>query len=260
MLAGTVPDLGHRYWGVSPGNRAVGVLFRQIVAKRSITMLFSVWDYSVLTIEIFSDVICPWCYIGKRRLDQVLNSPTGEGVEVRWRPFQLYPSVPSQGWDRAEFIRRRYGVDADPGRVPTRIDEEAKQAGLVFNYRAIRRLPSTLLAHRLLEFAVPQGLQHALAEVLFAGYFCHGEDVGDLATLIRLAEQVGIVGDDVASALADGFAEEEVAAQLRRATDVGVSGVPGYLMGGGFLLPGAQSVDTMQQIIARAKVRLGKPD
>ena len=127
MLAGTVPDLGHRYWGVSPGNRAVGVLFRQIVAKRSITMLFSVWDYSVLTIEIFSDVICPWCYIGKRRLDQVLNSPTGEGVEVRWRPFQLYPSVPLQGWDRAEFIRRRYGVDADPGRVPTRIDEEAKQ-------------------------------------------------------------------------------------------------------------------------------------
>ena len=214
----------------------------------------------MLTIEIFSDVICPWCYIGKRRLDQVLDSDTGEGVSVRWRPFQLYPNVPVEGRDRAEFVRRRYGAEADPGRVPRRIDEEARQEGLTFNYRAIEKLPNTLLAHRLLEFAEAQGVAHELAEVLFAGYFCNGEDLGDLSTLTRLAAGVGLDAAEVEAALISDFAADEVAMQLQRATEVGVSGVPGYLLGGGFLLPGAQSVDTMQQIIARAKVRLGQND
>lgn len=212
----------------------------------------------MLTIEIFSDVICPWCYIGKRRLDQVLNSDTGEGVSVRWRPFQLYPNVPLEGRDRAEFVRRRYGPEAYPGRVPRRIDEEAQQEGLIFNYQAIEKLPNTLLAHRLLEFADTQGVAHELAEVLFAGYFCNGEDVGDLATLIRLAAGVGLDAGEVEAALVSEYAVDEVASQLQRATELGVSGVPGYLLGGGFLLPGAQSVDTMQQIIARAKVRLAQ--
>ena len=212
----------------------------------------------MLTIEIFSDVICPWCYIGKRRLDQVLNSDTGEGVSVRWRPFQLYPNVPLEGRDRAEFVRRRYGPEADPGRVPRRIDEEAQQEGLIFNYQAIEKLPNTLLAHRLLEFADTQGVAHELAEVLFAGYFCNGEDVGDLAALIRLAAGVGLDAGEVEAALVSEYAVDEVASQLQRATELGVSGVPGYLLGGGFLLPGAQSVDTMQQIIARAKVRLAQ--
>ena len=212
----------------------------------------------MLTIEIFSDVICPWCYIGKRRLDQVLNSDTGEGVSVRWRPFQLYPNVPLEGRDRAEFVRRRYGPEADPGRVPRRIDEEAQQEGLIFNYQAIEKLPNTLLAHRLLEFADTQGVAHELAEVLFAGYFCNGEDVGDLVTLIRLAAGVGLDAGEVEAALVSEYAVDEVASQLQRATELGVSGVPGYLLGGGFLLPGAQSVDTMQQIIARAKVRLAQ--
>ena len=214
----------------------------------------------MLTIEIFSDVICPWCYIGKRRLDQVLNSDTGEGVSVRWRPFQLYPNVPVEGRDRAEFVRRRYGPEADPGRVPRRIDEEARQEGLTFNYRAIEKLPNTLLAHRLLEFAEAQGVAHELAEALFAGYFCNGKDLGDLTTLTRLAAGVGLDSAKVEAALISDFAADEVAMQLQRATEVGVSGVPGYLLGGGFLLPGAQSVDTMQQIIARAKVRLGQND
>lgn len=212
----------------------------------------------VLTVEIFSDVICPWCYIGKRRLDKVLSSDVGEGVRVRWRPFQLYPNAPVDGWNRAEFVRRRYGAEADLGRTPRRIYEEAKQEGLVFNYQAIGKLPNTLLAHRLLEFAAPLGVQHELAEALFAAYFCDGEDVGDLNTLIRLGSGVGLDSVDLKTAMSGDFAIAEVALQLQRAPDVGVSGVPGYLLGGGFLLPGAQSVDTMQQIIARAKVRFGE--
>ena len=159
-----------------------------------------------------------------------MNSDIGEGFQYVGARFS-YPNVPIEGRDRAEFVRRRY-AEADPGRVPRRIDEEARQEGLNFNYRAIEKLPNTLLAHRLLEFAEAQGVAHELAEVLFAGYFCNGEDLGDLITLTRLAAGVGLDAAEVEAALISDFAADEVAMQLQRATEVGVSGVPGYLLGG----------------------------
>ena len=136
----------------------------------------------MLTIEIFSDVICPWCFIGKRRLDKALDGETGVGVTVRWRPYQLYPHAPIEGWDRQDFMQRRYGAAAESGRVPSRIREEAEQEGLELRYDLIRRVPNTLLAHRLMELAELKDSQHALAEALFVGYFCNGEDVGDIDT------------------------------------------------------------------------------
>jgi len=210
----------------------------------------------MLTIEIFSDVICPWCFIGKRRLDQALEGETGADVVLRWRPYLLYPKVPKAGWDRQDFIRRRYGAEADAGRVPGRIREEAEQEGLELRYDRIGRVPNTLLAHRLMELAALNECQNALAEALFVGYFCNGEDVGDIATLVRLGVQVGLGRDQIQSLFNSDFGLKEVEQQLQRAPEVGVVGVPGYLLGGGFLLPGAQNVDTMRQIIARAKIRL----
>jgi predicted DsbA family dithiol-disulfide isomerase len=211
----------------------------------------------MLTIEIFSDVICPWCFIGKRRLDKALDGETGAGVTVRWRPYQLYPHAPIEGWDRQDFMQRRYGAAAESGRVPSRIREEAEQEGLDLRYDLIRRVPNTLLAHRLMELAELKDSQHALAEALFVGYFCNGEDVGDIDTLAGIGAQVGLDPNETHKLLAGDFAQEEVQQQLQRAPELGVVGVPGYVLGGGFLLPGAQSVDTMQQIIMRAKLRLG---
>ena len=212
----------------------------------------------MLTIEIFSDVICPWCFIGKRRLDKALDGETGVGVTVRWRPYQLYPHAPIEGWDRQDLMRRRYGAAAESGRVPSRIREEAEQEGLELRYDLIRRVPNTLLAHRLMELAELKDSQHALAEALFVGYFCNGEDVGDIHTLAGIGAQVGLDPKETHKLLAGDFALEEVQQQLQRAPDLGVVGVPGYVLGGGFLLPGAQSVDTMQQIITRAKLRFGR--
>tara|TARA_B100000963_G_scaffold88812_1_gene76384 strand:- start:7235 stop:7876 length:642 start_codon:yes stop_codon:yes gene_type:complete len=211
----------------------------------------------MLTIEIFSDVICPWCFIGKRRLDKALLGETGDDVALRWRPYQLYPGLPPQGRDRRAFIRRRYGAAADPTQIPGRIREEAEQEGLELRYDLITRLPNTLLAHRLMELAALRDCQDALAEALFVGYFCRGEDVGDTDTLLNIGVQAGLDGQESEQVLAGDFGLAEVKQQLQRAPDVGVAGVPGYLLGGGFLLPGAQSVDTLQQIIARAKIRLG---
>ena len=212
----------------------------------------------MLNIEIFSDVICPWCFIGKRRLDKVLNGPLGEDVAVRWRPYLLYPNLPDAGMDRAEALARRYGPDPDLGRVPERIAIEAEQEGIALRYDLIARTPNTLLAHRLLEFAYDTGLQHDLAEALFVAYFCEGVDVGNQDALLAVARGVGLDAGAAKAYLDVGSGVGEVQEQLSRAPDVGISGVPGYYLADSFLLPGAQTSEVMGQIIVRVKTKLAQ--
>lgn len=210
----------------------------------------------MLDIEIFSDVVCPWCFIGKRRLDRVLQGELGDNVSLRWRPYQLYPNMPPEGFDRADYLARRYGPDADLSRAPGRIAQEAQAEGIDMRYELIERMPNTLLAHQLLEFAHPSGLQHELAEALFVAYFCEGRDVGELQTLIAIAAEVGLNAAKAGEFLRGNEAVTEVRNQLERAPDLGVSGVPGYYLADSFLLPGAQDSDTMAQIITRVKTKL----
>ena len=209
-----------------------------------------------MEIEIFSDVVCPWCYIGKRRLDAVLQTPVGEGVTLRWRPYQLRPRMPAEGLDRAEYLRARYGEDADPGRVPERLAAEAQDTGLTFDFAAMQRMPNTLQAHRLMELAWDDGVQHQLAEALFEAYFQAGEDIGHQATLIEAAEKSGIDAAKAARYLDGDAGADRVREQLERAEDLGVSGVPSYLLAGRFTLPGAQTPEVMGRFIQRAKERL----
>ena len=209
-----------------------------------------------MEIEIFSDVVCPWCYIGKRRLDAALQTPAGEGVTLRWRPYQLRPGIPAEGLDRAECLRARYGADAQPGRVPQRLAAEAEDAGLTFDFAAMERMPNTFQAHRLMEQGWEEGVQHQLAEVLFDYYFRAGKDVGRKATLIEAAEHAGLDGAKAARHLDGDAGADAVREQLRRAEQVGVAGVPCYLLAGRFTLPGAQTPEVMGQFIERAKTRL----
>lgn len=210
-----------------------------------------------MLIEIFSDVICPWCFIGKRRLDRVLDGPLGEGVALRWRPFQLYPDLPLDGVDRRTLLTRRYGDKADPARIPERIRVEAEMEGIQLRFDLMQRTPNTLLAHRVLEFAADAGLQHQLAEALFVAYFCQGSDVGDRMTLLDVAVEVGLDRTALDTYLQSGGGVDSIATQLARAPELGVSGVPGYYLADAFLLPGAQSAETMTQIIERVKQKLG---
>ena len=209
-----------------------------------------------MEIEIFSDVVCPWCYIGKRRLDAVLQTPVGDGVTLRWRPYQLRPGLPAEGVDRARHLRARYGADANPGHVPQRLAAEAEDAGLTFDFAAIERMPNTLQAHRLMELAWDEGVQHQLAEVLFEAYFRTGKDIGHRGTLIEAAEQSGIDGLKAGKYLDGDAGASQVREQLQRAEELGVSGVPSYLLAGRFTLPGAQTPEVMGQFIERAKTRL----
>lgn len=208
-----------------------------------------------MRIEIFSDVVCPWCYIGKRRLDLALAGEAGKDVEVTWRPFQLYPQLPAQGVDRDRFFRARFGESADASQVYKRIVAEAESVGLELNFRAVEKMPNTLLAHRLLAWAEGSGLQHELADALFRSYFQLGLDVGDLTVLAAAAAAVGLDGEAAARYLGSDEGLAEVTAQLDRGHELGVTGVPFFVLAGKFAIPGAQTPQVMAQLIARAKER-----
>ncbi len=214
---------------------------------------------TALHIDIYSDVVCPWCYIGKKRLDRVLATPVGEGVTVRWRAYQLQPRIPVGGVDRAVFFKRRYGEEADAARVPSRILSEASAEGLFLDYAAIRSMPNTFTAHRLLWFAHEAGgalVQHRLAERLFEAYFRDGRDVEDVASLAALAVEAGLDAVAAGAFLRSDAGAAEVREELEQATDIGISGVPCYVLGGVFPFPGAQTAEVMAQFIERAKARL----
>lgn len=214
-----------------------------------------------MLIEIYSDVICPWCYVGKRRLDEALASQAGEDVDVVWRPFQLYPNLPAAGMDRDEYLARRYGEKADRARAPRLIVQEGEDAGIAFDYGAIGTMPNTLTAHRLLDYAERQAgadVQHELAEKLFGYYFCEGRDVGDVDTLCQAASEVGLDAAETRGYLDERADEDFMRARIRSAFEIGVVSVPCYLLGGGFMLPGAQSSEVMVQFIERAKSKLAQ--
>ncbi|MDH3643767.1 MAG: DsbA family oxidoreductase [Gammaproteobacteria bacterium] len=220
-----------------------------------------------MLIEIFSDVVCPWCYIGKRRLDMVMNSAAGEGVELAWRPYQLYPDLPAGGILREDLLRARHpGGDIDElkHKIPGRIRAEAEDVGLSFDFGAMEVMANTRPAHRLLSFigTLSSELQHQLAEVLFRYNFCEGRNVGDLEVLVSAAselnlEAVSLESEAVRDYLCSDQGVDELVSDLDRAVDLGVSGVPCFLLGGSFQLPGAQTPEVIGQFVQRAKERLG---
>jgi len=210
-----------------------------------------------LSIEVFSDLVCPWCFIGKRRLDRVLASPAGEGVEVHWRAYQLAPRLPPDGIDRARYYQSKFGSDGKT--VPKRIAEEAAGEGLTFNFAAINKMPNTFLGHRLMVFAEESrgpAAQHLLADVLFRAYFQEGRDVGDLQTLVQAAAEAGLDAHAAEAWLAGDAGKDRVQEELDRAVELGIQGVPSFVLGGVFPIPGAQTVEVMTTFIERAKTRL----
>lgn len=213
-----------------------------------------------MLIEIFSDVICPWCFIGKRRLDEVLATSVGNGVSIRWRPWQLQPNLPHEGIDRVKRLRSRYGDDAALDRIPPRIREEANSVGLDLNYAAIKRTPNTAAAHALMDEAFEQGKQHELAEQLFQAHFLNGLDVGDAQVLGEIGLTSGLSEPGIAARLSEAGrkqANAQISTQRERAMELNIAGVPSFLLANSYVLPGAQTVDALAQIIERAKTRLG---
>ena len=150
-----------------------------------------------LTIDVVSDVVCPWCYLGKRRLEAALEKIGETDAVVRWRPYQLDESVPEEGLDREAYMRNKFGDTSRLAAVHDRLVAFGKEVDAAYDFEAIKRAPNTLKAHRLIRFAEEQGVGDPVVELLFRAYFEQGKDVGDIETLVAIARQCGMDGDEV---------------------------------------------------------------
>ncbi|MSO77558.1 MAG: DsbA family oxidoreductase [Alphaproteobacteria bacterium] len=192
-----------------------------------------------MLIEIFSDTICPWCFIGKRRLERALAMRQDVKASIRWRPFQLNPWMPGEGMARAEYLRAKFGT-SDTGQIYDRIRQVGADEAIDFQFERMRRTPNTLASHRLIAYAERLGRQAELVETLFDGYFTDGQDIGDLDTLAAAATRAGLDGT-----AARRYLESEADAETIRAEDtagrrMGIQGVPCFILERAYAISGAQ--------------------
>ena len=204
----------------------------------------------MLQIDVVSDVVCPWCFIGKRRLEVALGRLPGTPVSVRWRPFQLNPQLPEGGIAREEYVQSKFGGRADE--IYARVAQAGRTAGIEFAFDRIARQPNTLAAHRLIRAAASAGCEDAMVECLFRGYFLEGADLTDRGALLELAARAGLATGQAALALDDSRLRAELAAEEHQARSLGVEGVPFFIMGGRVGVSGAQDPDVLAQAIEQA--------
>jgi len=204
-----------------------------------------------MQLDIFSDTICPWCYVGKRRLARALALRPQPKLVVRWRAFQLNPTMPAEGIQRERYIEAKFGGTERAKRIHEAVSAVGASEGINFHFERIRRTPNTLSSHRLLRKATQHGLQSELLEALFAAYFVAGRDIGDHEVLAEIATEVGI--PDAEIFLAQGGGIEEVKAEDALARRQGINGVPCFIFNGRFLLSGAQEPESFFQLFDLAR-------
>jgi predicted DsbA family dithiol-disulfide isomerase len=202
-----------------------------------------------LQIDVVSDVVCPWCYLGKRRLEAALKQDGA--AQIRWRPYQLDPSIPAAGLDRRAYMRAKFGDGSRLAEVHARLKALGAEVGVAFDFEAIQRAPNTLDAHRLIRFASEAGLADAVTERLFADYFERGRDIGDRAVLAEIARDCGL--GDVTARLSSGEGADEVRQEIDEARQMGVEGVPFFVFASKYALSGAQSPAVFAEALAQAR-------
>jgi len=193
-----------------------------------------------MRIDIYSDTVCPWCFIGKRRFERALAARPGTRVDVRWRPFQLNPDMPAGGMERQQYLALKFGGNLRARQLYDMIAETGRHEGIEFAFESIARTPSTLDSHRLIRFAAKRGADDELVEALFRGYFLESEDIGDVGVLARLADEVGLDGDEAAAYLASDRDRDLTQAEDLQARRMGIDGVPCFVVDGRYAVVGAQ--------------------
>lgn len=194
-----------------------------------------------LSVDIWADIACPWCYIGERRLHAALALRPAITPRFRWMPFELQPGLPPQGVAWSEFVPRKFGGWENARAAFRHVTEAGEADGITFRFDRVTRAPNTANAHRLLLWAQDETDQlPALSEALFRAYFTGGRDVADTETLVAVAAETGLDADAARQWLDSGAGSFEVEQAARRAARMGVSGVPFYVLGGRYALSGAQ--------------------
>ena len=212
----------------------------------------------MIRLDIFSDPVCPWCYIGKGLLDRALEAHPEHPFTIEWHPFQLNPDMPSEGADRAEYLEDRFGGRQNAVEIYARVEEAARAAGLVINFEAMKRMPNTLNAHRLIHWAGLEGRQTAMVSTLFKAFFRDGLDIGDEATLTTLAGEAGLDAALTKRLLATDADRDDLLARDRNARQKGVTAVPTFIIDNQYALSGAQPVELWGQVISELTVQIKK--
>ena len=205
---------------------------------------------SVITIDMVSDVICPWCFLGKRRLDKALSLISEVKVEVVYRPFFLDSTIPAGGIDRKKYMTDKFGEEGlktihDP------LIAAGKEDGVPYNFDAITRTPNTLDAHRLIRWALPVGKQAEMKEALFVAYWRDGKDVGDHAVLADIAMSVGMDREIILADLISDKDKQAVMAETVQAQQMGITGVPTFIINHKYGVSGAQSAQVIADAIMK---------
>jgi len=207
---------------------------------------------AALHVEVIADLVCPFCFLGKRRLDQALLAVQGPS-EVSWYPYQLNPDMPSKGMSMDEYLALRFGSADNIQPLLDQLTAEARREGIEFRFDRIEHVPNTLRAHQLMYLAeIEQRDQSALAEELMSAFLGRGEDIGDIDVLVELAARQGLAADDVAHIVDDDTARQSVMSREAQVRSSGISGVPGYLLNRRLLVIGAQQTDAMVNAFDRA--------
>jgi len=206
-------------------------------------------------IDVISDAICPWCYIGKRHLERALEMLEAQHklcFTVAWHPFQLNPEMPAEGVDRAKYRLAKFGSAERSKQMDERITEVAAGVGIEFHLDRLTRTPNTVKAHRLIRFGGQKGLQDEVVEALFDAYFCHGADIGDDKVLADIGHRGGLDDDAVLAMLASDEGKREVLAGDQMARNCGIQGVPSFALQGHVLFSGAVPAEEMADTFRRA--------
>jgi predicted DsbA family dithiol-disulfide isomerase len=205
-----------------------------------------------LQVDIVSDVICPWCYIGKRRFERALEAIGGRHrIGVTWRPFQLNPDMPADGMDRDAYLQAKFGGRDRARDMYARMEAAGAGEGIAFAFDRILRTPSTVQAHRLIRLGQRLERQDAVVEALFDGYFTAGANIGDIDTLVGLAARAGIAADQAERYLVGDEDREQVLGEDDAARRMGIHGVPCFILEQQYALSGAQEPAVLTEALDR---------
>ena len=207
-----------------------------------------------LHIEVVFDLVCPWCFLGTRRLRRTLRARPDIAAEIAWRPFLLNPDIAPGGVPRQDYIVRKFGGADRAHRLHNTIAELGRAEGVIFQFDRIRRIPPSLDAHRLVRMADREGLAADAVDALFQAYFCEGQDIGDLSVLAGIAGGIGLDLIATRRALAGSAEVEAVHADNLRAHRLGINGVPCFVVQGRHAIAGAQEPEVIERLLDVAVV------
>ncbi len=207
-----------------------------------------------LVIEVVHDLVCPWCFLGQRRLLRTLRRRPELQYELSWRPFLLNPDMPRGGMARGEYVIRKFGGEDRARRLYASITEIGRAEGIAFRFDRIRRTPSSVDAHRLVLWAARFGLGTELVDALFQAHFCDGRDIGDASVLIETAAICGLNAIEAQLFLATDRDMDVVHAENLRAHRLGINGVPCFVIAGRHAIAGAQESEVIDRLLDVAAV------